>query len=835
MEADTTAEDIKNALTIATGKWEEDNKISELRPLGNDTLAATVTLKTEHADLIVEDGFLQVGLVKCRVEKRLTVMKCQRCWSHDHYTDHCTGPDRSNCCYKCGRSDHVAKECKNENACPLCNETGHKMPRMRNNNDEAAELIEKPETGIKEKLVHHEIHKEGDVPLDDSINTKFDKLINETRATVSSMDNMDTSLETHTKDQTNPQTTTQTERPKREHGLTRRDSLLHSLPPGRRGSDISDENEKFNTPTAVIDKTSLERMLSWERDDTAVSLKLNAGPDGYLKSLLDNSPEITLVTISSEDEDTNKSNKRGREKDTPEQVKKKKPDKEKKTDKSLWVISAWIKELYYAAQRVKVETKDISEVPCANKMDSATQTDISVTKEIDTQTEILVTREIGTRADGEIINEDERRKAEEVEIRKTLAEDTGYEGLRKIIELEWPDNAYRKTKIVRMNHSELDNAENVVVVEKKGCEKPNKWRERLAIRFPGYEELIKGNDGQVDYMVQTTRTSRKEQNVEVTNAVYLAPWEDRENNEIGYHLIRDLRENMKERNVMNATVVVMEMGEQLRKILEYVFSDVEIRFSIMGEPDEKEREGGPKKEKIHVKSEGKTYAELLKDIKEKVNVKQKGVEVASIRKTAKGDIIFEVSKGNAKWLQEEIQNKVSGTEARTLQEEKIVHISDIDGATTDEDLIEAIMTVTGTNDREVVKIRSMRTNRNGGQAAIVAARKDIAEKLLRAGRIRVGLINCRTREWVHLVRCFRCLQYGHQQSECKEEDNADACRKCGEKGHKEKGCEKESYCFTSRICSIHFNPKTLSFVNFTTVIFIFGHHRSDPLAIGFCV
>lgn len=80
-----------------------------------------------------------------------------------------------------------------------------------------------------------------------------------------------------------------------------------------------------------------------------------------------------------------------------------------------------------------------------------------------------------------------------------------------------------------------------------------------------------------------------------------------------------------------------------------------------------------------------------------------------------------------------------------------MHISDIDGATTDEDLIEAIMTVTGTNDREVVKIRSMRTNKNGGQAAIVAARKDIAEKLLRAGRIRVGLINCRTREWVHLV------------------------------------------------------------------------------------
>lgn len=37
MEADATVKE-------AVGTWEEDNKLSELRPLSNDTLAATLTL-----------------------------------------------------------------------------------------------------------------------------------------------------------------------------------------------------------------------------------------------------------------------------------------------------------------------------------------------------------------------------------------------------------------------------------------------------------------------------------------------------------------------------------------------------------------------------------------------------------------------------------------------------------------------------------------------------------------------------------------------------------------------------------------------------------------------
>lgn len=131
MEADTTLEDIKLSITEIIGKWEEENKISELRPLNNDTLAATITLSANDAEKVLKEGPIRIGLVKCKVEKRLNIRRCQRCWSHDHYSDACNGPDRSKNCFKCGQSDHSSKDCKKEEACPLCTTSGHKMGTMK--------------------------------------------------------------------------------------------------------------------------------------------------------------------------------------------------------------------------------------------------------------------------------------------------------------------------------------------------------------------------------------------------------------------------------------------------------------------------------------------------------------------------------------------------------------------------------------------------------------------------------------------------------------------------------------------------------------------------------
>lgn len=64
--------------------------------------------------------------MRCRLEKRLRVPRCTKCWSYDHRTDNCTGPERRENCYRCGKESHSSNECTNEEACPLCEETGHR-------------------------------------------------------------------------------------------------------------------------------------------------------------------------------------------------------------------------------------------------------------------------------------------------------------------------------------------------------------------------------------------------------------------------------------------------------------------------------------------------------------------------------------------------------------------------------------------------------------------------------------------------------------------------------------------------------------------------------------
>lgn len=196
MEADVTVEDIKTAVTEITGTWEPENKLSELRPLGNDTLAATITVKSNQADKILEEGSIRVGLVKCRVEKRLNVRRCQRCWSYDHYSDACNGPDRSKNCFKCGQTDHSSKECKNEEACLLCSTSGHKMGTMKCPKFKFAlknaRLEEKNKNSMApttEKTAENKIiQDEKPNNLQDSFSVQFDNLLEEARATAAAMD-----------------------------------------------------------------------------------------------------------------------------------------------------------------------------------------------------------------------------------------------------------------------------------------------------------------------------------------------------------------------------------------------------------------------------------------------------------------------------------------------------------------------------------------------------------------------------------------------------------------------------------------------------------------------
>lgn len=132
MDAESTRDNLLEELTKILGTWDEEyNRLSELRPQSNETQAATLTVKKEEAVKLLRAEHIRVGLVRCRIEKRLRISRCTKCWEYDHKANDCNGPSRAALCYKCGKENHVADQCKNAETCPVCDKTGHKAGTMK--------------------------------------------------------------------------------------------------------------------------------------------------------------------------------------------------------------------------------------------------------------------------------------------------------------------------------------------------------------------------------------------------------------------------------------------------------------------------------------------------------------------------------------------------------------------------------------------------------------------------------------------------------------------------------------------------------------------------------
>nr|XP_023027497.1 uncharacterized protein LOC111515505 [Leptinotarsa decemlineata] len=122
MSGDAVKADIIRAVENATQSTNVVINISELRPYTNDTQTATLTMPKELANKLLSNEYIRVGLVRCRVEKRVRVPRCGKCWAHDHETNNCTGADRTKNCYKCGGSEHGVATCSNPEFCLVCGE-----------------------------------------------------------------------------------------------------------------------------------------------------------------------------------------------------------------------------------------------------------------------------------------------------------------------------------------------------------------------------------------------------------------------------------------------------------------------------------------------------------------------------------------------------------------------------------------------------------------------------------------------------------------------------------------------------------------------------------------
>lgn len=128
MDAETSKEEVTRALTETLGDETKDTThIGELRPSQNETQAITVTVEEGTYEKLLKKGKtkLKIGLANCKIEKRIQLTQCHKCWDYNHKSQNCEGPDRSKMCYKCGQEGHISKTCQNNPYCTLCCEDGH--------------------------------------------------------------------------------------------------------------------------------------------------------------------------------------------------------------------------------------------------------------------------------------------------------------------------------------------------------------------------------------------------------------------------------------------------------------------------------------------------------------------------------------------------------------------------------------------------------------------------------------------------------------------------------------------------------------------------------------
>lgn len=191
-------------------------------------------------------------------------------------------------------------------------------------------------------------------------------------------------------------------------------------------------------------------------------------------------------------------------------------------------------------------------------------------------------------------------------------------------------------------------------------------------------------------------------------------------------------------------------------------------------------------------------------VKEKVMnevSKSLNVRVRAVRKTRNGGIAVEtVSENELKRMRE--CEKFGKIGLRVDEPRKIgpkIIVFDVPCVVTNDELLTELYEknlkecVSEDEFKERVRVVS-RTNKKDSNLGNVVFEMSVRmwNRLMSEGRVYIHWRACKLREFVSVLRCHKCVAYGHMARECKEKESI--CQKCSESGHLRNECKKSVLC-----------------------------------------